>query len=344
MQMNSTPTADDVAHVLSFIPSRPSYPDWVEVISAVGNALAEDQAETVLLQWSPDERPGETRAKLRHRLHKITFASLVHRAQQNGFDAKAWHRERAQAGYLPIRRTQTPPATPPPPPAPIVLKKMPAADAAIYDAGLAYLRTNPAACAEIDTWRGYRPGTTAALAESGAVACPLIHGKRCHAFVVQAPDGCEVGFHARHPAPVGERARWSYHPTGTPGLPFVLGGGCAPHATRVIVTEGQWDAIAVASAVGWLVTDSSWDTHVVLLGSRGAQGVKPILEHWKPRIHPRAAWHLFRDDDTAGESWHKFAAQLRSAGCAVHLRKPAAGKDVNDVLRGITCNLSDLLR
>ncbi len=194
---------------------------------------------------------------------------------------------------LPPVRLAPRPVTPPPEP-----KPTPPADLAVYDEGVAHLQSNEAACAEIDQWRGYRPGTIAALAESGTVSAPRRRGQRCHAFAVVTADGMEIGFHARHPAKNGERPSWSYHPRGISSLPFVLGSATA--ARRVIVTEGQWDAIALASAVGWLRHDSAWNVSTLLLGARGAGGVKPILDHYLPRVPPSAEWILFRDADAAG--------------------------------------------
>lgn len=328
------PTAADVADVLRWIPTAPDYETWARVISAVGNTLPDTEAETVLVAWSPDQTPGETRRKLRGRMTKIGFGSLVEIARQNGFDLKAWHRERGT-----VRRacaTFTPRPIPTPPPATRTRANPISGEAlTLWNEGAAHLRRTASLCDQIDLWRGYPAGTIAELAQSGFVAAPLLRGRRAVAFAVHDHEGRQIGFHARHKPAEGERAAWSYHPPGTPALPFVLGAGFAPTARRVIVAEGQWDVIALVAALGWLAHDAAFDEHTLALGTRGTSGTKALLDEWLDATPSEAQWLLFRDADKAGHTaFVRLAADLRRNGRAVTLRHPGRGKDLNDVLRG----------
>ncbi len=244
-------------------------------------------------------------------------------------------------GHSPAIPTAPRPTPQPPKPRP---GRMDAETARVWREGIDHLSGNAELCAGIDSWRGYRPGTVATLAEGGVMGAPLVYGRRTIAFVVADRDAVELGFHARHCPRDGERARWSFHPTGTPSLPFVLGGGFAPYARRVLVTEGQWDVIAAASALGWLAHDTSWDEHTVFLGARGVGGFSSVSSEWLHVIPESAEWFLYRDADKAGESWKGYAEQLAKDGRKVHLRRPAAGKDLNDVLRGRSVTAGELLQ
>lgn len=330
-------TTADVVEILAQIPTRPDYETWTRIVSAVGSVLPEHEAADVLHAWSPEERQGEYLQKLRHRLNRVTIGSLIALAKQHGFDASAFHQHRMRGDLMPSQRTSKPAPIPtPPPPTPVVFKGMPEAERRIYEEGIFHLLNHPGLCAKVDSWRGYQPGTVKELAESRLMSAPLLRGQRALAFSVVTPTGIEAGFHARHRPRDAQRAPWSYHPTGTPALPFTIGGGYASNARRVLVFEGQWDAIALASALGWLAYERAWDEHTVFLGARGAGSVAPLLAHWMPLIPPSATWFVFRDTDKAGDAWGGFAAKIKAQGRKVRLHRPAAGKDVNDILRNRT--------
>lgn len=330
--INTPPTASEVAEVLGWIPSAPDYDTWVRTVSAVGNTLPDAEAEAVLLAWSPDQKPGETRRKLRSRMTRVRYGSLIEIARRHGFDPKARYRSRGT-----VRRhyaTSRPSPIPMPPPAPKPRKSaITGHDAAVWAEGCDYLLNQPDQAAQIDTWRGYPRGTTTELAQSGLIASCLLRGQRAVAFPVIDHTGLQIGFHARHEPKQGERATWSYHPTGTPALPFVLGAGFAPSARRVVVTEGQWDAIALAASMGWLAHDTAFDEATVIFGTRGTSGTGPLLTEWMNEIPAGVEWLLFRDADKSGlNAFTKLTAELTSNGHTVTLRHPAAGKDVNEAL------------
>ena len=88
-------TVEEVQAKLSCIPSRPSYPDWLRILSAVFATLPFGEALAALEEWSPEEKPGEYAEKFRHRLTDVGFGTLVHYAQQNGYKRNALRNENA---------------------------------------------------------------------------------------------------------------------------------------------------------------------------------------------------------------------------------------------------------
>lgn len=93
-------TADDVREMLSFIPPRPDYEDWLRIASAVWSVLPMLEGCQVLNQWSPEERAGEYTEKWRHKLGDIGVGTLVWYASQHGFDAREAARRKRWAGRI----------------------------------------------------------------------------------------------------------------------------------------------------------------------------------------------------------------------------------------------------
>jgi len=353
--------AADVAEILAACPSRPAYIDWIAAIAAVGSVLNENEAVAVLSAWSPEESQGEYARKLRHRCQKIGIGSLIETAKAHGFDAKSFARRRADRGSVRRHNIGTPEvctivqneATARAVAKAEPLPTMPDRVRAVWDEGVEQLHRHPGTVDRIDTWRGWPPGTAATLVEDGLLASPVTYGvKRGIAFTVQAPERCEfgfvqtrqIGYHVRHKPPAGERATWSFHPNesrdgqSTPGLPFVIGAGFASFARTVVVTEGQWDAITLAAAGGWLVNDASWPEHVILFGTRGAAGWRNLWQHWRTFLPAGVAFVLFADADEAGGKWtapRGFRDTLTAAGHPVRvIRSQVDGaKDINDLHR-----------
>lgn len=124
MNTESPFTPADVAEILRYVPTRPPYNQWIRVIGAVAAELQVDEAAAVLNAWSPEESPDEYQWKLRSPLKDITIGTLIHMAQEHGFDASAFAGQRA--GRLPRRSDAPQPqpkATAPTAPAPA--KKLP---------------------------------------------------------------------------------------------------------------------------------------------------------------------------------------------------------------------------
>jgi hypothetical protein len=337
-----TISSHGVSELLRWIPTAPDYNTWVRIISAVGNTLPEAEAETVLLAWSPDQKPGETLRKLRSRMTRVGYGSLIYQARQHGYAPQPSNRRKGT-----FRRHYAPPwprGIAGPPRAPKARKSaLNGRDLDVWNEGCAYLTATPTQATQIDSWRGYPPGTTTELAQCGLIASCLLRGQRALAFPVIDHTDLQIGFHARHEPKQGERATWSYCPNGNPALPFVLGAGFAASARRVVVTEGQWDAIALAASLGWLAHDTAFDEHTVILGTRGASGTRPLIEEWLEVVPRDAVWFLIRDADNAGhEGFLKLAMSLREHGRTVTLRRPSYGKDLNEMVRHRTVQWAEI--
>ncbi len=225
-------------------------------------------------------------------------------------------------------------------------RPMPTNVASVWEEGVTHLLANPRTQGQVETWRSWPAGTVTALAEGGLIGCPLVRGQRGTAFPVQVPFRDElgilstfnVGFHFRHKPPVGEmRVSWSYHSAGScPALPFVLGAGFLPFAEIVVVTEGQWDAVTLAAAAGWLASNAAWPERVAVFGLRGAGTWRAFLDSWGDYWPKPARLVLFADADEAGEGWRLrggFKDALTKRGHAVRFARPRGAKDVNDLHR-----------
>jgi hypothetical protein len=209
-----------------------------------------------------------------------------------------------------------------------------------WEAGLHWLKIDEGLQRHVDRWRAWPAGTSRFLADQGLLSAPEINGRRALAFLMQYPGRSawiEVGFHARHkPRREGERAIWTYHPSGVgmPGVPLVLGNLYG--ARLVICCEGEWDACTFAAAAGWLASDTAWPDGVAVVGIRGASGWRTFIEHWRPRWPRRARFLLIPDNDEAGLKWqHAFAGALAPLALTVTVLPPKAGgpKDFGDLNR-----------
>jgi hypothetical protein len=352
-------TVDDVAEILSYVPSRPPYPEWIAIIAAVGDVLSENDAVAVLSTWSPEETQGEYARKIRTRCQRVGIGTLINRAKANGFDAKAFTRRRVDRSAIARHRPAGTNAIAPTARATSVVAKaeplppLPMTTAAVWREGIEHLQSHPEIVTQVDAWRGWPAGTAQALVEDGLLSSPVTYGtKRGLAFPVQAPERCElgfvqtrqIGFHIRHKPQPGHRAAWSYHPNdkrdghSTPGLPFVIGAAYASCAHTAISTEGPWDAITLAAAAGWLANDPAWPEGIVLFGTRGAGGWRALWLHWRPFLPRGVAFVLFPDADEAGAQWTSpggFRDTLAAAGHPVRVvRSQTDGaKDLNDLHR-----------
>lgn len=95
----------EVRELLNHIPSRPHYPEWIRIIAAVGDALPEEQAVAALCEWSPEERAGEYREKLRSRLTRVKRGTLFFLARRYGW------KPRSQGTRQSVRNADKPPAS-----------------------------------------------------------------------------------------------------------------------------------------------------------------------------------------------------------------------------------------
>lgn len=107
--MNRNTTAEnfvsgDVRCILSHIPTRPDYDEWMQVISAVTNLLPLTEAVQALANWSAEEKTGEYTTHARSFQGKtpsgMAAGHLINIAKRHGFDASAFARERRQRDNL----------------------------------------------------------------------------------------------------------------------------------------------------------------------------------------------------------------------------------------------------
>ena len=88
-------TKEEISAMLTHIPTRPDYAEWVRIISAVGSALPRTEAAEVLREWSPEEEDGEYGRKLESGLNKVTVGTLIWMARGNGYRAGVTVRAKA---------------------------------------------------------------------------------------------------------------------------------------------------------------------------------------------------------------------------------------------------------
>lgn len=81
----NNPTPDNALELLRCIPKRPNYDIWIHCIAAIGNTFDEQTALRILLSHFKDEKQDETLYHLRHRLHSISYGTLIYLALQNGY-------------------------------------------------------------------------------------------------------------------------------------------------------------------------------------------------------------------------------------------------------------------
>jgi hypothetical protein len=97
-------TAQTAIEMLSFIPARPDYENWVKIISAIGNHFDEPTALSILRTRFNEENRNETQRKLRNRLKSITIGTLVYEAKQNGYkfaNTENIHTDKPQQAFQP---------------------------------------------------------------------------------------------------------------------------------------------------------------------------------------------------------------------------------------------------
>ena len=78
-----------VEEVLSFIPPRPRYPEWLKVLSGVFAEIPFAQAVLVLNMWSPEEDENQYERKFPERLKEVGFGTVIRMAMDYGYDNSA---------------------------------------------------------------------------------------------------------------------------------------------------------------------------------------------------------------------------------------------------------------
>lgn len=221
--------------------------------------------------------------------------------------------------------------------------------------------------------RGWFDYTVEQVVELGLMAEPLLPWSskaRGVAFLVQrpmsGPDGPtleNVGYHQRsvrrRKNRYGETVQktWTYVPCvpanphtefqialaklnrSTPALPFVLGNIRDP--SLIVITEGQWDAIAFwAACCGEDGPAAPAHGRLAIFGLRGASSPNLFLSAWSHllRTHTSPTVWLLGDNDEAGRRWTsptvRAPGTLPSPSFSDRLRAQGAGRLVTTFLAG----------
>ncbi len=85
MSLSNTDVLSHITDALNYIPKRPSYDEWLIVISAIANTLPQDLALHILLQHFDEEKHGETKVKIDSRLRSIGIGSFFKLAADYGY-------------------------------------------------------------------------------------------------------------------------------------------------------------------------------------------------------------------------------------------------------------------
>ena len=200
----------------------------------------------------------------------------------------------------------------------------------VWNEGHAWLAGNSETQERMAKWRGWPVHWIEKLVESGMLACPLHQGNRCTAFLVVEPmaDGAvRIGYHARL-----RDGSWRFAPSGIKANPFWFGDLASP---RLIITEGQWDAITLAGSAGWLDRHESWPEDVAVIGIRGASGTDAFIDLMAGTMRQtRPEILIIRDGDEAGERWRsRFAPNLKQHANGLRLFRMSNAKDLNDAYK-----------
>ncbi len=89
---------EEVRRALKSIPKRPTYDMWVKIANAVRDAVGLEAAEPLLKDWSPEERPGEYRAKAEE-LDRVTAGTLFHEARKHGYFPETYYENHSSRYY-----------------------------------------------------------------------------------------------------------------------------------------------------------------------------------------------------------------------------------------------------
>jgi len=232
-----------------------------------------------------------------------------------------------------IGSTQTTSTISAPAPKPATAKRTPPPWSSVeaqWEEGHAWLASNAEMQERMAKWRGWPVHWIERLVESGMLACPIYQEKRCTAFLVMQPtaDGAvRIGFHGRL-----KDGSWVFAPSGIKANPFWFGDLASP---RLIILEGQWDAITLAGSAGWLDRHEAWPEDVAVIGIRGAGGTNAFMELVAPTIkQTRPEVLIIRDGDEAGERWRsKFAPSIKPLAKRLRLFCMEDAKDLNDAYK-----------
>lgn len=205
-------------------------------------------------------------------------------------------------------------------------------------------------------WRGYSREIIVNAAAARLMGLWNYWDELREAFLITAParctTNCEPGTENWEPIPVSvhvrlapnshgnntNKATWHYDPASSPekpvkSWPFLWGNPVG--ARWIFVTEGQWDALALADVLGWR-SPEALPPGCAIVGLRGSTGSRRFLKDFP--LDRRASVICVGDHDDAGASWHDpggLIAQLQERVKRTLCFRPQAPgcKDINDLVR-----------
>jgi len=92
------------------------------------------------------------------------------------------------------------------------------------------------------------------------------------------------------------KASWNFDPKKRGAWPFVIGDPST--ADYIFLLEGQWDALALVSMMGWHLREP-WPP-VAVIGLRGSTSGSKLLAH---TLNPKSRLFAIADADGAGAAW-----------------------------------------
>ena len=211
----------------------------------------------------------------------------------------------AIAGVAPEHRTTTPKSITPKP-KPKELPAQPLHGDALQEwiHATQTLATSEEHIERIAKSRCFDPELVRWAAEKGLMGILNYFGMPREAFLVERPDAHgipqPVSVHIRlapetqgNPHP---KASWRFKPAGVGSWPFVIGN--VTTARHIFLMEGQWDALALVSIMGWH-KKTTWPD-IAVAGLRGATGHQTFL---RLALNPLARIIAVADADGAGAKW-----------------------------------------
>ncbi|MEI6178742.1 MAG: CHC2 zinc finger domain-containing protein, partial [Verrucomicrobiota bacterium] len=157
----------------------------------------------------------------------------------------------------------------------------------------------------IAEWRGIDPACIRWAASRGLMGLYIWWDIPREAFLVEMPSPkgpLPVSVHIRlAPGSKGHHGRdgkasWNFDPKKRGAWPFIIGDPST--ADYIFLLEGQWDALALVSIMGWHKREK-WPP-VCIIGLRGSTSGSKLLAH---SLNPKARLFAIADADGAGAGW-----------------------------------------
>jgi len=135
------------------------------------------------------------------------------------------------------------------------------------------------------------------------------------------------------------KASWRYAPSQCGSWPFLIGDPAT--SDYIFMLEGQWDALALVSVMGWHL--KAWP-RIAVVGLRGSTSGARFLLH---EINPKAHIFAMADSDDAGAKWFDEGGLLDTLHArARHVTSfwPTTEKcDLNDLVKSGEIDRTELL-